>query len=508
VVGLLAGLNQGVLAVALVLGLGLVLALVLSPLWVSLSALLVVIVLLEANPEGFLSAGAHFYQKGGKVGLPFIFFLLVVAAMLFELVRRGEPPRLPGPFTYPLLFLIGCEVLGLVNGHWSGAGRGPLVSQAETITELSVMPFLVVNALNGRGAVRNFALAGAVLAIVKGLLGTAGWVAGKGMSFGSTTLTYLEPTANWLMLLFLLTLAVAVIHRVPTHRLFRWGALFAFAALILSFRRSFWIAAGLGLVLVLIFATGRRGGRVLLPGLVIFAVVGVATYALAGPNNSSNPILARGKALSPSAIQLSADDRYRIEERRNVLHDVLQRPVFGLGIGVPWVAHRAISLDFQGARQYTHFLPLWYWMKMGIFGLFAYFWLMATALYVSFSIWRRHPDSLHRSIGLAAFAGFAGLMVVETTASFTGVDVRFSMIVGAAIGWLAAARATMHEPAPTTTVESGLAQPLAVGRRAVTSGLSIVKGHRTWGVAAAAVAITAAGALALALAVAGVVSGS
>ena len=381
------------------------------------------------------------------------------------------------------------------------------MSQAETITELVVTPFLVVNAITTRSAVRNFALAAAVLAILKGFVGTVGWLMGQGMSFEGTTLTYLEPTANWLMMVLLLTLAVTTIHRVPTDRWIRWGSAFAFAALLLSFRRSFWIGAALGFVLILLFATGRRGGRVLLPTVIIIAIASVITLVLAGSSNSSNPIVARGKALSPSQISLSADDRYRIEERRNVLHDVLQRPVFGLGIGVPWVANRAISLDFSGARQYTHFLPLWYWMKMGILGLFAYFWLMATAMYMGFSLWRQHPDGLHRAIGLGLFAGFAGLIVVETTASFTGVDIRFSIIVGAALGWMAAAQATMSDPAPTRTVESGLAQPLAAGRRVVSTGLTRVKVHKGWGVTALALAMVAGGAVALALAVSGVAGG-
>jgi hypothetical protein len=132
---------------------------------------------------------------------------------------------------------------------------------------------------------------------------------------------------------------------------------------------------------------------------------------------------------------------------------------------------------------------------------------MATALWMAFTIWRRHPDGLHRSIGLAVFAGLAGLMVVETTASFTGVDTRFSMVVGAVLGWLAAARATMNDPAPEKTVESGLAQPLAVGRRAVSSGLAVVRARKAWRTPAFAVALIAVGALALALTVSGLAGG-
>jgi hypothetical protein len=246
---------------------------------------------------------------------------------------------------------------------------------------------------------------------------------------------------------------------------------------------------------------------VLLPSVIICAIACVAAFALAGPTNSSNPVLARGKALSPSQIQLSADDRYRIEERRNVLKDLSQRPVYGLGIGVPWTQHRAVSLAFKGQGQYAHFVALWFWLKMGLFGLAAYIWLMATALWMGFSIWRRHPDGLHRSIGLAAFAGLAGLMVVELTASFTGVDTRFSIIVGAALGWLAAARATMNDPAPEKTVERGLVQPLAAGRRVMSSGLAAVRSHKSWRTPAFAAVLIAGGALILAVAVLGMTGG-
>ena len=162
--------------------------------------------------------------------------------------------------------MLGCLLMGLVNGQLCGRHRGDMVSQAETITYLAVTPFLVVNAIKNRGAVRMFAIGAGVMAVVKGSQGDIGWVLGKGSPFGSTVLTYLEPTANWLMLLFLLTLLVAVIHRVPTARWTKWGSLFVLAAFVLSFRRSFWIGGALGFILVLMFATGRRGGRVLLPG--------------------------------------------------------------------------------------------------------------------------------------------------------------------------------------------------------------------------------------------------
>jgi hypothetical protein len=497
-----AGSHKGVLLLVVVMALFLAGSLLLSPPWVSLTALLLPLVLFEALPTGFLDTGTRFYH-GHRLSPPLGLFVLAVGALLFDRVKTGEPFRRPGPFIYPVGFLLACALMGAVNGRLSGAATSDLIYQLEPLIFLTLMPWVVVNVLRTRSSVRNFAVAAGVLAIIKGAEGLMSLASGGGGgALGESSITYLEPTANWLSLLFLLTLLVALIHRVPTASWARWGSILAFAALVLSFRRSFWIGGTLGIVLVLLLATGRRGGRVLLPSAVVFAVASVLTFAIA-QGGSNNPVLARGKQLSPSAISLSADDRYRIEERRNILKNVEKRPVFGLGIAVPWTAYRAVSLDFSGARQYTHLLVLWYWMKMGVFGLIAYLWLMGTALYMGYSLWRRHPDGLHRSIGLAALAGFAGLMIAEATASFTGVDLRFSFIVGAAMGWLAAAHATMSDPAPVAAVSAERrTQSLIAGRRAVSSGVvALLTNHKRWVTPAVTAAILVSGLIALAMAI-------
>lgn len=497
----MAGSHKGVLLLVAVMAVFLAGSLLLSAPWVSLTVLLVPLVLFEALPTGFLDVGTRFYH-GHRLSPPLGLFVLAVGALLFDRVKTGEPFRRPGPFIYPVGFLLVCALMGAVNGRLSGAATSDLIYQLEPLAFLTLMPWVVVNVLKSRTAVRNFAVAAGVLAVIKGAEGLMNLAAGGGGgALGSSAITYLEPTANWLGLLFLLTLLVALIHRVPTATWARLGSILALAALVLSFRRSFWIGGTLGFVLVLLLATGRRGGRVLLPSAVVFAVASVLTFAIA-QGGSNNPVLARGKQLSPSAISLSADDRYRIEERRNILKNVEKRPVFGLGIAVPWTAYRPVSLDFSGARQYTHLVVLWYWMKMGVFGFLAYLWLMGTALYMGYTLWRRHPDGLHRSIGLATLAGFAGLMIAEATASFTGVDLRFSFIVGAVMGWLAAAHATMSDPAPVAAVSGERrTQSLIAGRRAVSSGVALLSNHRSWVTPAVTAAILVSGLVTLAMAI-------
>jgi hypothetical protein len=81
------------------------------------------------------------------------------------------------------------------------------------------------------------------------------------------------------------------------------------------------------------------------------------------------------------------------------------------------------------------------------------------------------------------------------------------MVVGAALGWLAAARATMNDPAPENTIEGGLAPPLAAGRRAMSSGIAVVRRRKAWRTPAFAAALIATGAIALALTISAIVGG-
>jgi len=52
-------------------------------------------------------------------------------------------------------------------------------------------------------------------------------------------------------------------------------------------------------------------------------------------------------------------------------------------------------------------------------------------------LWRRSADPLLRALGLGALSWLLAMAVVETTASFTGVDLRYSVLAGVVLGLLA-----------------------------------------------------------------------
>ena len=61
---------------------------------------------------------------------------------------------------------------------------------------------------------------------------------------------------------------------------------------------------------------------------------------------------------------------------------------------------------------------------MGVIGVLAFIWLYAVAMWTAFGVWRNHPNELVRLGALAVVGGLVALVIVELTASFTGVEPR------------------------------------------------------------------------------------
>lgn len=378
-------------------------------------------------------------------GIEALLLLAVVAAVLGRRAR-GLPILLPTPFSVPL----GLLTVGLVAGAWTGRDAGVgingIVEAARTAVPVVLVPFVVVQVVSGhQGLRRALALAGG-LAAFKGVIGVLAYVGGFTAASVGQKITYYEAPANTVMLMFLCFGVAALLTRqnLPT---WVWAALpFALMALTLSFRRSFWIAALLALSLVAIVAASTNSRRFGAPAALIGAV---AVYlALAGGGGQlsggasdaggSFSLRSRLTSINPSAIAANREDRYRLAERRNVLAELKERPVSGLGLGVGYEARYPLSIG-DITHEYVHFAALWWWMKLGILGLIGYLWLIGATVVAGGSVWRRHPDGVVRAAGLAAAAGIVGYAVAETTATFSGSDVRSSIVLGGLLGLLSVA---------------------------------------------------------------------
>lgn len=439
----------GVIAPALAVGLVILLRLP----TLTTALLLAGVILFEPTDPGLLPTFNSFYTvvKASLTPIDILLFVGVIGVLL-RFVTEGRRPLLPDPLT-PALLLMGLAALaGLITGYTAHAGvsGGDLYHRGMNAVYIILVPLLLVNTVRSTRALRLFLAVAAGLAAFKGLSGAYSALSGGGSQLTEETISYLEPVPNLIMLALVLGGLAALIRRQPLPAWVYGAAPLAFLALLLSYRRSFWIAAIFALIVVAIVASRHRGKAVLAIGGVALALTCVTVLAVGNSGPQASPLLKRAQELSPAGIEANRGDRYRNDERRNVIANIEEHPLTGTGLGVGWKAHYPLAESHD--QTYVHVAVLWFWLSYGPLGVLAYLLLMGTGIWTASRVWSRHPDPLVQVGAIAACGTIVAIVIVELTATFTGVEPRFSIVVGAILGWLAAAWRGLPEKPPSTAV--------------------------------------------------------
>jgi O-antigen ligase len=360
-----------------------------------------------------------------------------VVAVGLDVMRRGRSLRVPRPLALGMTLLVLGMIVGVIMGRAYGTPLRSVVVAEDVLAYLLFLPLAVANLELDRRQVIRLLAALAGLAILKAAFGVIEVLGHKGQAIeGRATLSYYEPAANWLIMIALLGLLALLMARARPSRWVLLGSPLLIASLVLSYRRSFWIAAILGLLLVVLLGTSSAGRRMLVPVSLLLAI-SIWLLGSVGFQSSGSPIARRLASLNPSKLEANAQDRYRLDERANVLGAIGEHPVTGLGVTVPWAAtFQPLSVEHFEGRLYVHFAALWFWLKLGILGFLAYVTFIAGAALLAWQAWRSSREPVLRAFGLASLCGIVGLAAMDTTASFTGVDARFTVLFGAQLGLL------------------------------------------------------------------------
>ena len=402
--------------------------------------LLVITVLAEAEAAGAIPSGAAFYNKAvSSLTPPDVLLFIGLGGVLLRFVTADERPHLPDPLTLPLILMALALAGGAVTAMAAHAGvtQGDLFHRSMHIAYLFLVPLLAVNVMRDTRALKVFAVVAAALGAFKGITGLYVALGGIGEAVEEETISFLNPVPNLMMLLLLLGVTAAMIRKIKIPVWMMAGAPIALLSLILSFRRSFWIATAFTLIAVVIIASRRRGRAVLAIAGVTVALTLVAVATVGSSETGTSPLAERAQTISPSGLGTNRGDRYRMDERHNVIENIQAHPLTGIGLGVPWKVHQPLAETHD--RRYAHVATLWYWLELGPMGLIAYLAVMIGGLWTAVLIWRRHQDETVQVCAIACFGALLGLVIVELTATFTGIEPRVSLLVGAALGWLAAA---------------------------------------------------------------------
>jgi hypothetical protein len=430
------------LALCVPLALVLVAVAVMRPL-LAVSVALLVPIVLEGPTFGLFTSLAHLYDPFYKrLTLVDALLGLAVLSVALDMLRDRRPLRFPHELRFPDLLLVLGVMCGIAMGKNAGASGGlkSLILAENLVVYLLVAPLAVANLKVDPERLKLLIGVLFAAAIFKAFLGVVEVGLHKGAAIeGSSDLTYYEPTANWVVMLALLGIVAAMLGRLRPPLWMLLGTPLLIASIVLSYRRSFWIATVLGLLLVVLLALSPTGRRLLVPTALLVAV---GIWLLGSINfQSQNPIVKRVASLSPTNLKANVEDRYRLDERANVWGELTESPrtvITGFGVNVGWNASkRPLPIEHEDGREYVHFAALWWWMKMGILGLLAYVALLVASARMAWRVWRERTETIFRAFGLASLCGIAGLVVAETTATFTGSDLRFSIVLAIQIGLLA-----------------------------------------------------------------------
>ncbi len=437
VVGFLASQKMGTVGL-FVPGLLVLLTILLRKPLVLVSLVVGLAALCEGPSFGLLSVTSHLYDQFYK-GLTPLDMLVVLAifSVGLDIMRHRRRMSAPKPLVLGAVLLLLGMIAGVATGRAAGGTLRATVLSENVLTYLLLLPLAIANLDIDRAQIKRLLAAAGAMAILKAVLGLIEIAGGFGTAIeGNSRLTYYEPAANWLIMVALLGVLAASVTRAKPPRWLLIGSPLLIASLVLSYRRSFWIAAVLGALAVLLLGLSPARRRMLVP---VALLVAVAVWLLGSLNFQSQiPIVKRADSLNPSHLATNREDRYRLDERANVLGAIDEHPITGLGVTIPWSASvRPLPVEHEEGRLYVHFAVLWFWLKLGVLGLLAYVGLLLGSLLLSWRVWRGSQEPLLRAYGLATLCALSGLLVIETTASFTGIDPRFTVLLGLQLGLLA-----------------------------------------------------------------------
>jgi O-Antigen ligase len=382
--------------------------------------------------------------------------LLAVAATLLYLVSTRIAPRFPRPFGIAMLLTVAALLAGLAQGIGSGvSSRSALLGTVETTLPALVVPVLIVNVVRTRAQLHRALALGAGLAGFKALAGLFVVFSGLGAVQGSFgRITYFQAPSNLLLMMFLLAMVAAWLSRTPVPRWMSWLVPLVVASLLLSFRRTIWLGTLVALPIIAFPASGRVGRRSIVPSIALVLIVGYIALSTGIGGGLQGPLVTRATSISLSKISQNQQDRYRIDERRNVWAAIERQPITGLGIGVPWPVRYPVGINFTDQTDFAHIAALFWWMKMGIVGLLAYLSLIISVIVAGTGVWRGHDDRQIRVFGLASVGFAVGLAVVELANTTLGASERGTMLFGVVAGLLASCWAQLHSPVGSATADT------------------------------------------------------
>ncbi|MFZ0042500.1 MAG: O-antigen ligase family protein [Solirubrobacteraceae bacterium] len=264
---------------------------------------------------------------------------------------------------------------------WQGFRAGQTLSNVgaeyRTLAGGIITALLAITVLHEEPAQRRMLRGLLLLGLALGLWGIAQWTLklSFGTNFGVRPGVSLTSGGSGQLQGGLFGFPIAVVISVgalTSGRLHGWRQLGPVVAvlvvnlisLLLTFERTFWIAAIVGVLIVIVRAAPRQRYRALV-WLLVTVTLGLAVLAAFSPGTLRT---AEQRLLSVGQYQVDNSVRYRVVESGFVINKIKAKPLFGWGLadtifwGQPW------EQVPPTAASYTHVGYLWLFWREGLIG--------------------------------------------------------------------------------------------------------------------------------------------
>jgi O-antigen ligase len=215
-------------------------------------------------------------------------------------------------------------------------------------------------------------------------------------------------------------------------------------------RRTAYVILGAGLAILLAVAWVRSPLRRWMVGGIAVALLAVtALYLPVFWNRSgvlAEPASAIRSAVDPNQRD-AASDLYRVIENIDLGIDIHATTPFGLGFGKPIPTTIALpnlsNIDAFIAYE-PHNTILYLWLRLGILGAVAFWWMVAAAVIAACRV-ARFADRSIAIVGILALLVLAAYLI-EGWYDQGLVSLRVAIVTGAALGALEAAQVLIRAP--------------------------------------------------------------
>jgi O-antigen ligase len=368
--------------------------------------------------------------------------LVILLALLVWLLRETAARRLALPRSYlaagfAILFAI--ALFAEVRGLSAGADLRESLHELRPWVYLGAFYLLASQLFRRPGSLRVLLWAFVIGTGIKGVQGTVEFLAVRGRVPRPDAILGHEEAVFFGV--FLLLTAALWLFDSPSRLRSVATAIAPLVAIAdaANNRRAAWLIIGAGLLALFVVAWVRlrERRRFLFTALVVAGVLAVV-YVPAfwdGSGALSQPARAVRSMVMPEPRDASSNE-YRVQEDVNLQYNIQRSMPLGLGFGIP-IDYALPIVDLTESVPSLKFIPhntvLYVWMRMGLAGMIAFWWVIGAAFLLACRI-VRSPDrrlAVMASLAICALIAYVFEGYYDLGLSWFRISVFMGCVLGA-----------------------------------------------------------------------------